>query len=582
MKNKILVAFFLLISTLLVNFQGGHVAAAAEKVNYDVIVIGGEPEGIAAALSAARSGAKTLLIEERDGLGGLFTYGMMNFLDFPKDRSGKMATKGIFQEWHRKVGGGLSFVPEKAGAVFLEMVKQQPNLYLSLNTKVVKAIVEDSKIKSIVIDTKGYKKELRSHTYIDATQDADFAVLSGVPYFLGAADVGFEDKQMAVTLMIHLQGLDWNKIKQTAKSGKFGSAQVTNEGAWGFAKLRDIYKPVDPNMRLRGFNLAKNEGGYYINALQIFGVDGLDPQSKLEGIERGKKETVHILEWLKVNFPGFENAKIASFPKELYVRETRHIKSLYQLPVSDLWENKYHWDTIAYGAYPADIQAVSIDDPGAIVVNPDKYGIPFRSLVPQNMKNLLVVGRSGGYSSLAAGSVRIVATGMGTGEAAGVAAKLAVQKGLTFDEMAANKAVIKELQSILHKKGALVSPFTANYPYQDAVYYPAIRELLNARALYGNYNNNVGEKEIATNFTFTNILKQVFLVMSLTDPKYKENIEYITKYNLENASIPLTRDEVNRILSELPHPMAEIKVSGTNKMTRGEMYTLLMTIFNWS
>ncbi|EKN69051.1 FAD-dependent oxidoreductase [Schinkia azotoformans] len=581
MKVKFLLIFALLISSFS-SFGLMMADAANGQPDYDVIVIGGEPEGVAAALSSARSGAKTLLIEERNGLGGLFTFGMMNFLDFPKDKSGKMATKGIFQEWHKRVGSGLSFEPEKASAVFLNMVQNQPNLSLILNTKVENVTVEDKIIKSISIKTNGYKKQLTASTYIDATQDADFAVLSGVPSFLGAADVGFEDKQMAVTLMIHLNGLDWDKIKQTAKSGKFGSAQVTNEGAWGFSKLRQIYKPVDPNMRLRGFNLAKTEGGYYINALQIFGVDGLDPSSRKEGIERGKKEIGHILEWLKVNFPGFENAKIASFPEELYVRETRHIKSLYQLPVSDLWENKYHWDTIAYGAYPSDIQAVSLEDPGAVIVNPDKYGIPFRSLVPQNVNNLLVVGRSGGYSSLASGSVRIVPTGMGTGEAAGAAANIAAQKGLTFDQMAANQAVIKELQTVLKKKGQLVDPFTAKYPYQNAAYYPAIRELLNTRSLYGNYDNYVEEDKVAMNQSFSNILRQIFLVMSLEDPKYKENIEYLSAYNEVNAYVPLTLDEVNRILAKLPHPMAEIKVSGQKQMTKAEMYTILMTLFNWN
>lgn len=581
MRIKLLLILVLFISSFSsINLM--TVNAAEGHPDYDVIVIGGEPEGVAAAISAARSGAKTLLIEERKGLGGLFTYGMMNFLDFPKDKSGKMATKGIFQEWHKRVGSGLSFVPEKASAVFLNMAQNQSNLSLSLNTKVDKVTVENMVIKSISINTNGYEKDLTASTYIDATQDADFAVLSGVPSFLGAADVGFENKQMAVTLMIHLQGLDWNKIKQTAKSGKFGSAKVTNEGAWGFSKLRQIYKPVDPNMRLRGFNLAKNEGGYYINALQIFGVDGLSPESRKEGIERGEKEIVHILEWLKVNFPGFENAKIASFPDELYVRETRHIKSLYQLPVSDLWENKYHWDTIAYGAYPSDIQAVSLEDPGAVIVNPDKYGIPFRSLVPQNVNNLLVVGRSAGYSSLASGSVRIVPTGMGIGEAAGAAAKMAANKGLTFDQMAANQAVIKELQATLKKKGQLVDPFTAKYPYQNAVYYPAIRELLNTRSLYGNYDNNVEETKVAMNQSFSNILRQIFLVMSLEDPKYKENIDYLTAYNEVNAYVPLTLDEVNRILVKLPYPMAEIKVSGNKQMTKGEMYLILMTLFNWN
>src|SRR5690606_4508426 len=106
---------------------------------------------------------------------------------------------------------------------------------------------------------------------------------------------------------------------------------------------------------------------------------------------------------------------------ELYVRETRHIKAFYQLPISDVWENKDHWDSIAFGSYPVDMQATTPKGKDEIVVNPKQYAIPFRSLVPIGKENLLVASRSSGYSSLAAGSARIIPTGMSTGEAAGVA-----------------------------------------------------------------------------------------------------------------------------------------------------------------
>ena len=107
---------------------------------------------------------------------------------------------------------------------------------------------------------------------------------------------------------------------------------------------------------------------YYINALQIFDVDGLSETAKAEAIEKGKRETQHVVEYLRKEFSGFENAEIASYPSELYVRETRHILAEYQLPMSDIWKNSDHWDNIGYGAYPVDVQAQTPHDYGYVIL----------------------------------------------------------------------------------------------------------------------------------------------------------------------------------------------------------------------
>lgn len=556
---------------------------------FDVIVIGGEPEGVAAALSAARNGAETLLIEKRKGLGGLFTYGKMNVLDFPHGINNKILSSGIFEEWHRMVGGKKSFEIEAAKNAFLNMVFEQDNLSLLLNTQINEVEIKDrTKISSIKVLKNNKIYKLQAKTYIDATQDADIAFLSGVPYFIGAADVGHNGRLMAATLMMHLEGVDWGKIKETAKSERFGPAEVTRDAAWGFPKLREVYVPQDQNMRLRGLNLIRNGEGFYINALQIFGVDGLDPASIQAGIERGNQETKHILAWLQENFPGFEQARIASFPNELYIRETRHIMSLYQLPVSDLWENKYHWDTIAYGGYPADIQATSVDDAGAVVVNPTQYSIPFRSIVPQKITNLLVIGRSGGYSSLAQGSVRIVPTGMAVGEGAGAASAVAINNNLDFHSLAKNKAAILEVQQALTDQGAEIKKFDIPFPYEDKWYYPAIRELLNHRALFGGYTNDLLENEIATNKAFLNLLFHTYTAKRNSNQSYEQNVQYINSYLAANEIDNLTTAEINKIIEGLPYKdfkdsyLEELaKWEGKNTITREGLYIIVGKFFGW-
>lgn len=474
---------------------------------YDVVVIGGEPEGVAAAVSAARNGAKTLLVEKREELGGLFTYGMLNFLDIPQGEDGKSVSRGIYQEWHALVGGGNAFGITEAKAAFQKLIDEEENITLLTETELVDSVLEGNTVTAVKLKNQDGEFEVKAGAFIDATQDADFAAMSDVPYFTGGEDIGIKDKKMAVTLMIHLKNVDWAKVKETAKSEKFGPAEVTNSVAWGFSKLHYDYTPVEENTRLRGLNLVKIGDEYFINALQIFGINGLDQVSIQEAIEKGERETEHILAFLQKEFPGFENAEIASFPTELYVRETRHIWAEYNLPMSDVWTNKDHWDSIGFGAYPVDVQAQTPQDYGFVLSDPKQYAIPFRSIVPKEVDGLLVVGRSAGFSSLAAGSARVVPTGMVTGEAAGAAAALALEEEVTFRDMSKDKDLIETLRSTLEKQGAFVKHIETDYPYMDEWFDGSIQTLMNYGLVVGGYTNDLRVDEPATRHSFVNMLK---------------------------------------------------------------------------
>lgn len=462
-----------------------------KDTNYDVVVIGTEPEGIAAAVSAARNGAKTLLIDPREELGGLFTNGMLNFLDIPQGENGKVVSEGIFKEWHEMVGNNSAFGIEEAKAAFQKLIDQEENLTLSVVTEVTDINVVDNAIRSIKVKNEFGEYEITANSYIDSTQDADFAVQAGAPYFVGGEDINL-DKKMAVTLMIHLRGVDWDRLTQFGKSTEnFGGAEFNSTAGWGFTNLHDEYEAIYENTRLRGLNIAKIGEDVYINALQIFGVDGLDEGAKQEAIELGKKEIDHIVKFFNENFEGMEEAYVASYPSELYIRETRHILAEYQLPMSDVWTNADHEDRIGFGAYPVDVQAQTPQDYGYVISSPVQYAIPFRSLVPLEIDGLLVASRSAGYSSLAAGSARIVPTGMVLGEAAGVAAVLSDKYDVTFREMSKDMTIIKELQSILKEQGQYVDAYESEYAYQDTWYDQSIQTLMNYGLLVGGYTNDL-------------------------------------------------------------------------------------------
>ena len=538
---------------------------------YDVIVIAGEPEGVAAAVSAARNGAKTLLIEEKEELGGLFTYGMLNFIDYPKGSEGDTVTTGIYQEWRKLIGNDVAFGIEEGKAMFYKLVSEEENLTLLPQTKITEAIVESNTVTALTIENKHGKQTIYADTFIDASQDADFAVMAGAPYFLGAADIGNPDRKMAVTLMIHLHDVDWLGVFKAVREKTFGYARMNLTAAWGFDDLHKTYTPVNPNTRLRGLNLVKDGDDYYINALQIFGIDGLDDVSKAEAIEIGKAETEHIVAYLRDNFPGFENAKIASYPTELYVRETRHIEAEYQVTMADVWTNRNHEDYIAYGAYPVDVQAQTPLDYGYVLSAPAHYGIPFRSMIPKEIDGLLVVNRSAGYSSLAAGSARIVPTGMGVAEAAGVAAVLAQKENKTFRELSRTSDFAKKVREQLKEQGAFVKKLETDYPYQGEWYDEAVQTLINKGLVVGGYENDIRVEEDLTYLAFMNLF--VSATERTIDSTNKVNKEAVMAFYGQIYSLPeapITMDEVVFIIStafEVDQNLASIVEKGILKQT---------------
>ncbi|MDD2432872.1 MAG: FAD-dependent oxidoreductase, partial [Clostridia bacterium] len=402
---------------------------------YDVIVVGGEPEGVAAALSAARNGLKTLLLEDDYALGGLMTLGQLNFLDMNHGPQHELLTRGIFAEFYKDLGN--AFDVEEAKSYFLKKVKREKNITLLLNTEVIAPLVEGNKIVGVKTQEDDLEKEYFSLRVIDATTDADLAAQTGVPYTIGGEDYGEKGLLMGVTLVFEVAGVNWDRVVQYLKhEDKNPHTGADKVAAWGYGQEAEEYVPQDPLMRFRGPNLARQKNGnVLVNALLIFGVDSLDPASKAAGIARGKKEIPHIVQFMRQKFPGFENAAFVGTAEQLYVRETRHIQGEYRLTITDVLENRDHWDKIGYGSYPVDVQPTSPTNSGNVIGKPDIYAIPFRCLVPLEVENLLVVGRSASYDSLPHGSARVIPVGMVTGEAAGVACAYSIKEAVSFREM---------------------------------------------------------------------------------------------------------------------------------------------------
>ena len=488
------------------------------ETSYDVIVMGTEPEGIAAAVSAARNGMKTLLLGEDRALGGLMTIGELNFIDMCESRDGTVLTQGFFREFYDAVGGSAFDITE-ARNFFLNVVTAESLLTLRTENEFVAPIMHGNAIVGITANENGTERNYYGARIIDATVDADVAAMAGVPYTYAGEDIGEKDRQMGVTLVFELSGVNWNKVwmhlnwqRFKAEVFKQGSTDMgaTDKTAWGYTAEGYAYEPQDQLMRLRGFNIARqNNGNVLINALIIFGVDPLSDESKAEGIARAKTEMEYLIPYIRKHFKGFEKAELAGTAEQLYVRESRHIIGEYQLTIDDVLENRDQWDKIAIGAYPVDVQPTVTQTYGTVIGSPDKYAVPFRSLVPLVVDNLLVVGRSASYTSLAAGSARVIPLGMAEGEAAGVACAYSLNHDIGFRDMTTDKAAIAQVQETLKAQGAYLIDFTVIDEIMNHWAYAGVKVLRSLGILDGGYSNDYKLDEPISRWRYQNMVNNV-------------------------------------------------------------------------
>lgn len=544
------------------------------KSSYDVVVVGGDPEGIAAAVAAARSGSQTLLVDTRPVLGGLMTRGWLNSLDMNYGPGKQVLNKGIFQEFFSGVEGD-SFDVTTAANVFHQMVNQEGNLHVLSSAEIVLPIV-DGEVRpllqpgqSVVSDSSGgihlelsrgglisAKEEskqpasylsgicviTREHgirnisaaRVIDATQDADIAAAAGVPFTYGQEDYGNKGQVMAVTLVFKLEGiskadwirmmlsLNWQRLKAmvAAKNSANRHTGANFWSAWGFDAIMKDYKSNVPEVAMRGLNVGRQrDDSVLINALQVYGIDGLKVEDRQQARELAQKELPHIVRYMKEHIPGFADARLAGAAPELYVRETRHIQGLYRLTVDDVLENRDFPDRIAFGSYPIDIQATDPLFRGNVIGFPTQYAIPFRCIVPQRVENLLVVGRGASFDSLAHGSARVIPIGMATGQSAGVAAALSLETNTPFDKLAQDAQLIGQLKRRLADQGVDLKPSQVAPPPETRHWaYEGIKFMRRYGLAAGGYNNNYRLDENMAESQFINGLN----VLRLAGVKVKE------------------------------------------------------------
>ncbi|MEC9490770.1 MAG: FAD-dependent oxidoreductase, partial [Halanaerobiales bacterium] len=427
---------------------------AVENIKKEITVYAAEPEGVAAAVAAAREGKEVILVMTREKPGGLMTYAALNFLDLNYDRNSNNINHGLFSEWHQKVGSSISFSPQKAEAVFEEMLGAEKNIKIINSAELQEVYRKDNKIESIKIKKGNDIYHLSSEIFIDASQDGDLAAAAGENFFLGTADINLRNSWMASTQILKFSGVEPEKLKKAVRNNRYQESYFRDDHAWGFSEFGKSYPPRNQDLRLRGLNIVfiENDGSYeaYINALLLFNVDPLSESSIVKAKNKAAEEAKLILKYLQNNLAGFEKAGLRDLPPELYRRESRHFLTEYQLKIKDLFRQKIFADSITIASYPLDYQAADHDYPGFVLFNPEYYSIPLRTLIARINNNLMIVGRSSGYSSLTAASARVLPVGMNTAEAAAIAAAEALNKKKTLLEITQDNQSLNKIRSQLN------------------------------------------------------------------------------------------------------------------------------------
>jgi hypothetical protein len=442
----------------------------------DVLVIGGGPAGIGAAVGAAKTGARVILVERYGFLGGNATASLVGpfMTSFSADGQTQLV-RGVFDQLVRRmeaIGGAVHpskvpagvaqsaymkpghtgvtpFDPEAMKLVSAELCLES-GVELMLHTAFLDPILEDGAVVGAILHNKAGLQAIRATTTVDCSADADVAARAGVPFHQGRDGDGLTQP---MTMFFRVGNVDGAAV---AAYFRAHPEEIDQRMAYSSciraAQAAGDYAP--PRERLSLYE-SPQAGVWRVNASRILGTDGTKVEDLTRAEVEGRRQVFQILGFLRAYVPGFAQCTLIDTAAQVGVRETRRIVGEYTLTQDDLMTGRDFPDTIAYCAYPMDIH-----DPkgaGGGVSNQGEtanaYQIPFRSLVPVSVEHLLVAGRCVSATHEALGAIRVMPPSFAMGEAAGTAAALAIQEGVS-----PRRVPIPWLRETLAEHGAYVGP----------------------------------------------------------------------------------------------------------------------------
>ncbi|KQM78764.1 FAD-dependent oxidoreductase [Xylophilus sp. Leaf220] len=402
---------------------------------YDVVVVGGGPAGLAAAVSAARHGARTLLVEAYGFLGGMGTAGgVTNFAGLYGRHEGEMRqlVHGVADDLLDRLEalGGLNTPQDgmqgrirvrsydvSALKCAADQLLQSAGVELLFHAHAAAVLKDGDRIGAVVVETKSGRLAIRANAVVDCSGDADVAAFAGVRYAVGDG----HGSGLFPTTMFRVGHVE--PAPALAAIGEFKAindvmarAEAAHPGRYRFPREGAIVRPqIDPREWRANVTQVRNAAGHAMN--------GVDARELSAGELEGRRQIVEYFRFLREQVPGFETARIVDIAAQIGIRETRRIEGLYALTGEDILSSARFGDSIGINAWPMELHQDGRIDWGFPRDESRAYNdLPWRMLVPRGIDNLLVAGRCASMTHEGQSAARASGGCFVMGQAAGTAA----------------------------------------------------------------------------------------------------------------------------------------------------------------